>query len=89
MTHTIKNRQDQPGDGAQKWAREVAERVEKEDARMARLALEDAEVNGTVPWEQVKAELGLKNRHPVENQRAPKTSQQAGNSSVDVTENFL
>jgi prevent-host-death family protein len=30
-----------------------------EDRRDARAALKDAAVNGTVPWEQVKAELGL------------------------------
>lgn len=29
------------------------------DARAARAALDDAEKNGTVPWEQVKADLGF------------------------------
>ena len=29
------------------------------DTRAALAALEDSKVNGTIPWEQVKAELGL------------------------------
>ena len=32
---------------------------DRRDARAALASLKDAEVNGTVPWEQVKAELGL------------------------------
>jgi prevent-host-death family protein len=32
---------------------------DRRDARAARAALADAEKNGTVPWDQVKAELGL------------------------------
>jgi prevent-host-death family protein len=32
---------------------------DRSDARAARAALADAEVNGTIPWEQVKANLGL------------------------------
>lgn len=32
---------------------------DRRDGKAALAALEDAEVNGTVPWEQVKAELGL------------------------------
>jgi antitoxin (DNA-binding transcriptional repressor) of toxin-antitoxin stability system len=32
---------------------------DRRDRVAARLALQDAETNGTVPWEQVKAELGL------------------------------
>ena len=32
---------------------------DRRDVRAARAALADAEKNGTVPWEQVKTELGL------------------------------
>ena len=32
---------------------------DRRDAEAARAALADAKVNGTVSWEQVKAELGL------------------------------
>lgn len=32
---------------------------DRRDARAARAALADAAENGTVPWEQVRAELGL------------------------------
>lgn len=32
---------------------------DRRDARAARLALEDVEKNGTVAWDEVKAELGL------------------------------
>jgi len=32
---------------------------DRRDAKAARAALEDAERNGTTPWEQIKAELGL------------------------------
>lgn len=31
---------------------------DRSDARAARAALADADVNGTVPWEHVKADLG-------------------------------
>ena len=32
---------------------------DRRDARAARAALADAQVNGTVPWDEVKSELGL------------------------------
>lgn len=32
---------------------------DRRDAKAARAALEDAGRNGTTPWEQIKAELGL------------------------------
>lgn len=32
---------------------------DRRDAAAARAALEDAEKNGTVPWEKIKADLGL------------------------------
>ena len=32
---------------------------DRRDARAAKAALADAQVNGTVPWDEVKSELGL------------------------------
>jgi prevent-host-death family protein len=32
---------------------------DRRDREAARAALEDAEANGTVPWEKIKADLGL------------------------------
>jgi prevent-host-death family protein len=32
---------------------------DRRDTESARAALKDAEVNGTVPWEKIKADLGL------------------------------
>ena len=32
---------------------------DRRDAEAARAALEDVEVNGTVPWDEIKARLGL------------------------------
>ena len=44
--------------------RELVEKLgdaleDAEDLEALRLARQDAEANGTVPWEQVKADLGL------------------------------
>ena len=32
---------------------------DREDLRDARAAMEDIRLNGSIPWEQVKAELGI------------------------------
>ena len=38
------------------WLEEIEDQIDREEARKA---LEESEREGTIPWEQVKAELGL------------------------------
>jgi hypothetical protein len=43
-----------------KLREELEDRIDLEDARKA---LADAKRNGTIPWEQIRAELGLDKKH--------------------------